>query len=117
MSDLHLAAALQEIAIREAFLLSWQAHHRIFIWSESYRQQPLTCCRSFYGSPAFQGSMEFFAALLSHRQEPGRAQQRFLMQAMMFLHAVLTCKAITSGSHAALRFGASQDEASFAYAY
>jgi hypothetical protein len=58
-------------------------------------------CRSFYYAAVFDGAMElFFGQLVSGQQPDGGLFDRFLIQCMLFHHAVLTCPSYkgTSGS-------------------
>ena len=58
-------------------------------------------CRSFYYAGVFDGSMElFFGQLVSGQQPDGGLFDRFLIQCMLFHHAVLTCPSYkgTSGA-------------------
>lgn len=58
-------------------------------------------CRSFYYAGVFQGGLELFFAQLVNGQLPdGGLFDRFLIQCMLFHHAVLTCPSYkgTSGS-------------------
>ena len=58
-------------------------------------------CRSFYYAGAFDGGLELFLSQLVNGQQPdGGLFDRFLIQCMLFHHAVLTCPSYkgTSGS-------------------
>ena len=58
-------------------------------------------CRSFYYAGVFQGGLELFFAQLVNGQLPDQGLfDRFLIQCMLFHHAVLTCPSYkgTSGS-------------------
>ena len=57
--------------------------------------------RSFYYAGAFDGGLElFFSQLVNGQQPDGGLFDRFLIQCMLFHHAVLTCPSYkgTSGS-------------------
>lgn len=49
--------------------------------------------RSFYHSGCFQQSLEYFTKLLSQPPAQAPSYEKFLMQAMIFLHNVRQCKA------------------------
>ena len=51
------------------------------------------CARSFYHSGCFQQSVEYFTDLLSQPPQYSPSYERFVMQAMIFLHNVRMCKA------------------------
>ena len=51
------------------------------------------CARSFYHSGCFQQSVEYFTDLLSQPPQHSPSYERFVMQAMIFLHNVRMCKA------------------------
>ena len=58
-------------------------------------------CRSFYYAGAFDGGLElFFSQLVNGQQAEGGLLDRFLIQCMLFHHAVLTCPSYkgTTGS-------------------
>ena len=58
-------------------------------------------CRSFYYAGVFDGAMElFFGQLVSGQRPDGGLFDRFLIQCMLFHHAVLTCASYkgTSGA-------------------
>lgn len=63
--------------------------------------QPPLHCRSFYYAGAFDGALGlFFSQLVNGQQPDGGLFDRFLIQCMLFHHAVLTCPSYkgTSGS-------------------
>ena len=51
------------------------------------------CCRSFYHSGCFGQCLQYFSGQLMVPPRAGPAYERFLMQCMVLVHTVLTCKA------------------------
>ena len=50
-------------------------------------------CRSYYHSACFKQCMEYFTNLLSQQPPQAPSYEKFIMQAMIFLHNVRDCKA------------------------
>ena len=72
----------------------------IFVRKTDILNSPMPC-RSFYYAGAFDGGLElFFSQLVNGQQPDGGLFDRFLIQCMLFHHAVLTCPSYkgTSGS-------------------
>lgn len=73
-------------------------------------------CRSFYYAGVFDGAMElFFGQLVSGQQPDGGLFDRFLIQCMLFHHAVLTCASYKGTSGAFELSSAARSQVSLHY--
>lgn len=64
------------------------------------RIQLLCICRSFYHANVFDGGLDIFFDPLINSQPDGGLFDRFLIQCMLFQHAVLTCPSYKGTSSA-----------------
>ena len=72
-------------------------------------------CRSFYYAGVFDGTLELFYSQLANGQQPdGGLFDRFLIQCMLFHHAVLTCSSYKGTSGAFELSSAARSQVSYA---